>query len=91
MNVVTRAGPRFIEPGTWRGDCGMGVELRQDWNVDVRPVAEGGAVRTMPHAAPATKINRAGKLLVVALAAAITLGWTAFLCSLIARFAGSLF
>jgi len=64
----------------------MGMDLRRDWDTDVQLVAETGAALTMPHVVPA-RTSRAAKLLVVAAASGLTLGWIAFLCSLIARLA----
>ena len=68
----------------------MGMELRRDWNADVQFDAKTGAAPTMPHVVP-TRTSRAVKLLVVAAASGVTLGWIAFLCTLIARLFGSLF
>jgi hypothetical protein len=69
----------------------MGMELRRDWDIGIQLPAEDGAARTLPHPAPVAKTSRASKLLVVALAATITLCWMAFLCSVIVGFARSLF
>ena len=65
----------------------MGMELPRDWDADVLLVAETIAAPTMPHVVP-TRTSRAAKLLVVAAASGVTLGWIAFLCTLIARFFG---
>jgi hypothetical protein len=68
----------------------MGMELRHDWNTGVQ-LAPGSATPDMvgPSAPPA-KTNRTVKMLVVAVAAAATLMWAAFLCYLIAALVGSL-
>jgi hypothetical protein len=68
----------------------MGAELRHDWNLAAPHVPEVDTARVVVLAAR-TKSSRKGKMLLVALAAAITLIWAAFLCTLMARLVGSLF
>jgi hypothetical protein len=70
----------------------MGVGLRRDWDADVQLVglAEAGATTPLAHATPA-RTTLVAKLLFLAAASGVTLSWIAFLCTLVARFFGSLF
>jgi hypothetical protein len=81
-----------MEPSTGRGDRGMGMEHRRDWEADVHLASASEAARIEQQSAPAEE-SLATKLLVAALAVAgvLTLGWLAFLCHLIGRFLGTLF
>jgi hypothetical protein len=67
----------------------MGMELRHDWNTGVQLAPGSATPDTVGRSAPA-KTNRTAKMLIVAVAAAATLMWTAFLCHLIAALVGSL-
>jgi hypothetical protein len=67
----------------------MGAEPRYDWSLATHHAPEGAAAQVVVPFAR-TKKTRKGKMLLVASAAAITLAWAAFLCTLMARLVGSL-
>jgi hypothetical protein len=67
----------------------MGMAHRRDWNTGVQFVPDSEAQGTVAPSLPG-KQSRTIKMFVIAVAAAATIMWAAFLCHLIVVLVGSL-